>query len=98
MSSSSRIPGPFAAQEPGDALSRPALPQRRAPFAAAAMKRRWRVSLGDTEEQVEADEIDLMPSGVLAFYRVASRMEMERTLLVAWAPQVWRSCRLESSD
>lgn len=98
MSSHSRIPGSFAAQELTDPTSRPLPPQRRQPFVPAAMKRRWQVSVGDAEESVEADEVEITASGVLAFYRVASRMEMEKTLLVAWAPLVWRRCRLESTD
>ncbi len=36
--------------------------------------------------------------GPLAAQGVASRMEMEMTLLVAGALLVWRRCRLESTD
>jgi hypothetical protein len=60
------------------------------------MKKKWRVQLDAEEEHIDADEIEITASGVLVFYRYASRMEKERTLLVAFAPGCWRSCRLDT--
>jgi hypothetical protein len=42
--------------------------------------------------------VEATASGVLAFYRFASRVERERTLLTAFAPRLWRRCQLESAD
>ena len=61
-----------------------------------AMKRRWLVRLARGEERVEADEVEIMASGVLVFYRFQSRRESERTLLLALSPTLWRRCQLES--
>ena len=69
---------------------------RRGTATGAAMKRRWLVQLADGEEHVEADEVEILASGVLSFYRFQSRRESERTLLLALAPDLWRRCRLES--
>jgi hypothetical protein len=60
------------------------------------MKRRWLVEVHGGEEHVEADEVEITPSGALVFYRFASRMDSERTLLTAFSPPLWRRCRLES--
>jgi len=60
------------------------------------MKRRWLVQLETGEETIEADEVEITASGVLAFHRFQSRRENERTLLVAFSPASWRRCRLES--
>ena len=60
------------------------------------MKRRWLVGLEAGEERVEADEVEVMGSGVLAFFRFQSRRENERTLLLALAPGSWRRCQLET--
>jgi hypothetical protein len=60
------------------------------------MKRQWLVHLEAGEEHIEADEVEITASGVLAFYRFQSRQEGERTLLVAFSPTSWRRCRLES--
>lgn len=60
------------------------------------MKRRWLVQMATAEERVEADEVEILGSGVLAFYRFQSRRESERTLLLALAPDLWRRCQLES--
>ena len=59
------------------------------------MKRRWLVRSDTGEETVEADEVEITASGVLVFYRYASRRETERTLLLALSPSVWRRCQLE---
>jgi hypothetical protein len=60
------------------------------------MRRQWCVRLEGREEQVEADEVDVTASGVLAFYRVASRKESGRTLLLAFSPGAWLRCELQS--
>ena len=68
-----------------------------APFSTAgAMKSRWRVRLDSGEQHVEADEVEITASGVLVFYRLASRTESGRTLLTAFSPELWRRCQLES--
>jgi hypothetical protein len=61
------------------------------------MKKHWRVLCEAAEERVEADELEITASGVLAFFRCASRMEKDRTLLVAFAPGQWRRCQLEGN-
>ena len=72
-------------------------PRSRAPFSTSgAMKSRWRVRLDTGEEHVEADEVEITASGVLVFYRLASRTESERTVLMALSPELWRRCQLES--
>ena len=58
----------------------------------------WLVELDGVEEHVEADEVEITASGVLVFYRFASRTEKERTLLTAFSPSLWRRCQLESTD
>lgn len=64
----------------------------------APMKRHWLVRLEAGEERVEADEVEILPSGVLVFYRFQSRRESERTLLLALSPSSWRRCQLESDS
>lgn len=59
------------------------------------MESQWLVQLEAGEEHVEADEVEIMASGVLAFYRFQSRRESERTLLVALSPSLLRRCQLE---
>lgn len=59
--------------------------------------RQWLVELDGGQEQVEADDVEITASGVLVFYRVASRMESERTLLRAFSPNLWRRCQFESA-
>ncbi len=59
--------------------------------------RQWLVEVDGGEERVEADDVEITASGVLVFYRVASRMESERTLLRAFSPNLWRRCQFESS-
>lgn len=71
---------------------------RRGTPTGAAMKRRWLVHLASGEEHVEADEVEILGSGVIAFYRFQSRRESERTLLLALAPDLWRRCQLVSDD
>ena len=60
--------------------------------------RQWLVELDGGEEHVEADDVEITASGVLIFYRLASRIESERTLLTAFSPGLWRRCQLESAD
>ena len=59
------------------------------------MKRQWLVQFEGGEEVIEADEVEITVSGALVFYRVASRMEQERTLLTAYSPDLGWRCRLE---
>lgn len=60
--------------------------------------KQWLVEFDEGQECVEADEVEITDSGVLAFYRTASRVERERTLLKALSPHVWRRCQLESAE
>ena len=60
--------------------------------------KQWLVEFDEGKEHVEADDVEITASGVLVFYRVASRMERERTLLTAFSPSLWRRCQLESAD
>jgi hypothetical protein len=60
--------------------------------------RKWLVEFDGGKEHVEADDVEITASGVLVFYRLASRMEQERTLLTAFSPSLWRRCQLESAD
>lgn len=62
------------------------------------MKRQWIVESSSGEENVEADEVEITASGVLVFYRYASRQESERTLLLALSPGVWRRCQLQGES
>ncbi len=60
--------------------------------------RQWLVEFDGGKEHIEADEVEITASGVLVFYKFASRIESERTLLTAFSPGLWRRCQLESSD
>jgi hypothetical protein len=60
--------------------------------------RQWLIEFDGGNEHVEADEVEITASGVLVFYRFASRMERERMLLTAFSPSLWRRCQLESAD
>ena len=60
--------------------------------------KKWLVEFDGGEEHVEADDVEITASGVLVFYRSASRMENERTLLMAFSPSLWRRFRLENAD
>ena len=60
--------------------------------------KKWLVEFDGGKEHVEADDVEITASGVLVFYRLASRMEKERTLLTAFSPSLWRRCQLESAD
>jgi hypothetical protein len=60
--------------------------------------KQWLVELEGSEEHIEADDVEVTVSGVLVFYRFASRTETERTLLSAFSPSLWRRCQLESTD
>jgi hypothetical protein len=59
--------------------------------------RRWLVEFDGGDEHVEADDVEITASGVLVFYRVASRQERERTLIRAFSPGMWRRCQFESA-
>ncbi len=61
-----------------------------------AMKRVWLVQYQGREEHIEADDVEITASGVLVFYRLASRMEQDRTLLTAFSPGLGWRCQLES--
>ena len=61
------------------------------------MKRRWTVELDQGQQHVDADEVEITPSGALVFYRSAGRTESQRMLLSAWAPSTWRRCVVEGS-
>jgi hypothetical protein len=56
----------------------------------------WRVQCDGRDESVEADELEITGSGALVFYRSASRMQQERTLLTAFPPGAWQRCTLQS--
>jgi hypothetical protein len=58
--------------------------------------KQWLVEFDGGTEHIEADDVEITASGGLAFYRFASRVEKERTLLTAFAPSLWRRCQLES--
>jgi hypothetical protein len=60
------------------------------------MKRQWLVQLDAGEERIEADDVEVTASGVLAFYQYAAPMERERTLRTALPPGLWRRCQLLS--
>ena len=60
--------------------------------------KKWLVEFEGGKEHVEADDVENTASGSLVFYRSASRMETERTLLTAFSPSLWRRCQLESAD
>jgi hypothetical protein len=62
------------------------------------MARRWIVDSESAAESVEADEVEITAAGVLAFYRVATRRETERTLLLSFSPAHWRRCRLDAES
>ena len=59
------------------------------------MKKRWLVQTDGGQEHVEADEVEITPSGVLAFYQLERPIQTERILLTAFAPSAWRRCELE---
>ena len=60
--------------------------------------KKWLVEFDGGEEHIEADDVEITASGVLIFYRFASRKESERTLLTAFSPSLWRRCQRESAD
>jgi hypothetical protein len=59
------------------------------------MKRQWLIQYQGREERVEADDVEITASGVLVFYRIASRMEQERTLFTAFSAALGWRCQLE---
>ena len=59
------------------------------------MSRRFLVETDAGQEPVEADGWEITASGVLVFYRCATRREIERSLLLTFAPAVWRRRRLD---
>jgi hypothetical protein len=66
------------------------------PAGGETTKRKWLVQFEGREEHVEADDVEITASGVLVFYRLASRMEQERTLLAAFSPGLCWRFQLES--
>lgn len=58
--------------------------------------KQWVVKFDGGEEHVEADDVEITDSGVLVFYRLASRMERERTLMIAYSPGLCWRCELVS--
>jgi hypothetical protein len=60
--------------------------------------RQWLVESEGGKERIEADELEVAASGALVFYKFASRMERERTLLIAFSRGLWRRCELEGAD
>ena len=59
------------------------------------MKKRWVVQTDRGQEQVEASEVEITPSGVLVFYQFEPPIQTERTLLIAFGPSAWQRCELE---
>ena len=59
------------------------------------MKKRWLVQTDAGQEHVEANEVEITPSGVLAFYQFEPPIKIERILLRAFAPSAWQRCELE---
>jgi len=59
-------------------------------------KRLWLVQYQGGEERIEADDVEITASGVLAFYRVGSRTDRDRTLVTAFSPALAWRCQLES--
>jgi len=57
----------------------------------------WLVRYQGHEERVEADDVEITASGVLVFYRLASRLDRERTLLTAISPGLCWRCELEET-
>ncbi len=62
------------------------------------MKRRWVIQTDAGQESVDADELEITPSGVLIFYQFTPPVQTERTLLTAFAPSAWRRCELERAQ
>ena len=60
-----------------------------------ARTRVWLVQYQGQEERIEADDVEITASGVLAFYRLPSRMDQQRTLLKAISPGLCWRCELE---
>ena len=80
----------------GDSAVEPLRPGHRRVTSGDARKAVWLVQYQGREERIEADEVEITASGALVFYRFASRMEQERTLLMAISSGLdWR-CQLES--
>ena len=80
----------------GDSKVEPIRPGHRRGTGGDSMRRRWLVQYQGLEEHLEADDVEITASGVLVFYRYASRMEQERTLLTAFSPGLGWRCQLES--
>jgi hypothetical protein len=68
--------------------------QRRA-TGGDAPRRLWLVQYQGGEERIEADDVEITASGVLVFYRCASRTERDRTLVTAFSPGLAWRCQLE---
>jgi hypothetical protein len=80
----------------GDSAVEPVHPGHRRATGGEAKKRVWLVHHQGHEERIEADDVEITASGVLVFYRFASRMDQERTLLTAISPGLGWRCQLES--
>ena len=80
-------------RDPSPAVPRP---DHRRGTDGEAMKRVWLVQYHEREEHIEADDVEITASGALVFYRYASRMEQDRTLLSAFSPALSWRCQLES--
>jgi hypothetical protein len=93
MSHDSRLREPLSPTILVESSAEPVGPDLRR--CRGALKRRWRVRFDGGEEHVEADHVEITDSGALAFYRSASRMEQERTLLTAFPAGLWWRCWLE---
>jgi hypothetical protein len=59
------------------------------------MKKRWLVKTDAGQEHIEANEVEITPSGVLAFYQFEPPIKTERILLTAFASSAWQRCELE---
>lgn len=79
-----------------DPALEPIRASHRHPVHGGRTRKQWRVELEAGDERVEADEVEVLASGVLTFYRFQTRQETERILLVAFAPSSWRRCSLDS--
>jgi hypothetical protein len=80
----------------GGSVVEPIRPGDRRATGGDTRKRVWLVQYQGREERIEADDVEITASGALVFYRLASRMDRERTLLTAISPGLGWRCQLES--
>jgi hypothetical protein len=59
------------------------------------VKRGWLVRTEAGQERVEADEVEITASGVLAFYEFERSIQREHILLTAFASDAWQRCELD---